>query len=199
MSKNITNINQLDLQGSYTYADYLTWKIDTYLELIKGKIFQMAAPSVKHQRIAWNLNTILGNYFWKKNCRAFAAPFDVRLTRFDKKKNTEVITVVQPDICVICDLDKIDEQGCIGSPDLVIEILSPGNSKKEMKDKFEVYEESGVKEYWIVSPIEKTIQIFRLNEQGIYIGLRPLIEEEFATTPLFEDLKVELAEVFHNV
>jgi Uma2 family endonuclease len=84
----------------------------------------------------------------------------------NKKKDNEVTTVVQPDICVICDESKIDERGCIGAPDLVIEILSPGNTKKELKIKFELYEEAGVKEYWIVYPVEESIAVFLLNENA---------------------------------
>ncbi len=148
----ISNIADLDLNGTYSYADYLQWRFDETVELIKGKIFKMSpAPNVKHQRISWNLTHIFSNYFWKKPCSAFAAPFDVRL--YDPKKssknNKDIFTVVQPDICIICDEEKIDDLGCIGAPDLIIEILSKGNSNKEMKNKYELYEENGVKEYWI--------------------------------------------------
>ena len=128
MSTVITNIDQLDLvNGIYTYADYLMWKIKDRLELLKGKIFQMGAPSLTHQTVSMNFSRLLSNYFYKTPCKLFAVPFDVRLAKKGEKDN-EIYTVVQPDLCVVCDVDKLDERGCWGAPDLIIEILSPGNS-----------------------------------------------------------------------
>lgn len=111
----ITQLSQLDLSASYSYADYLTWQLDETIELIKGKISLMApAPNVKHQRLSMSLSGQLFNYFCHKSCQVFAAPFDVRL--YDRRKSIlasqDIFTVVQPDICVICDPDKLDEQGC---------------------------------------------------------------------------------------
>jgi Uma2 family endonuclease len=103
---------------------------------------------------------------------------------------------VQPDLCIICDENKLDERGCIGSPDLVIEILSPGNSKKEMKYKFDLYQEAEVKEYWIVNPENKSLQIYQLQNE-IYIGLHPLIEEDVIQSPLFPELDFVLEEIFN--
>ena len=157
----ITNINQLDLGKTYSYADYLTWIFQEKLELIKGKIFQMSpAPSRYHQQVSGNLHGIMWTAFKNHSCNLYAAPFDVRL--LDKKKSTldkDIFTVVQPDLCIICDENKLDDKGCIGAPDLVIEILSSGNSSKEMKYKFDLYEEAGVLEYWIVNPENKTLFI----------------------------------------
>ena len=134
----ITQLSQLDPTASYSYADYLTWQLNEAVELIKGKISVMApAPNVKHQRISWQLSGLLFNYFTDNNCRAFSAPFDVRL--YDRAKSLlasqEINTVVQPDLCVVCDQAKLDEQGCNGAPDWIVEILSKGNSKKEVKTK----------------------------------------------------------------
>jgi Uma2 family endonuclease len=126
----------------------------------------------------------------------YNAPFDVRLTR--TREDKDAITVVQPDLCVICDPAKLDARGCNGAPDLIIEILSPGNSRTEMKDKFELYQEAGVLEYWVVSPIEKTIQVWVLNEQGIYIGLQPKVEGDLLTTPIISNLEVDVTEVFED-
>lgn len=194
----ITNINQLDLDKTYSYADYLLWKFQERVELFKGKIFKMSpAPSSFHQRVSGNLHGILWQKFNKHSCNLFTAPFDVRL--LDKEKSTidkEIYTVVQPDLCVICDDNKIDEKGAIGSPDLVIEILSPGNSKKEMKYKFDLYEEAGVLEYWIVNPADKTIFIFVLKDNQ-FIGLHPLIEEDTIKSPLFPQLDFCLEEIFN--
>src|SRR5690606_13265220 len=110
--------------------DYFKWKIQERVELIKGYIYKMSpAPGSKHQHVAGFLTGIFFNYFRRKACKFFPAPFDVRLTNSGKKIGDEqVFTVVQPDLCVICDLEKIDSHGCVGAPDLMIEILSPGNS-----------------------------------------------------------------------
>jgi Uma2 family endonuclease len=122
------------------------------------------------------------------------APFDVRLSRSSEDK--DATTVVQPDLCVICDASKLDARGCNGSPDLIIEIISPGNSRVEMKDKFELYQESGVLEYWIAHPTEKTIQVFRLNEHGRYIGLPPAVEGDLLSSPIIPNLELDITEVF---
>ena len=194
----ITDINLLDLDKTYTYADYLTWQFQEKLELIKGRIFRMSpAPSTNHQRISMELAGILYNFFKPHSCNLFAAPFDVRL--LDKKKSTldqEIYTVVQPDLCVICDDNKIDERGAIGAPDLVIEILSPGNSNKEMKYKFDLYEEAGVLEYWIVNPADKTVFIYILKDYQ-FIGMHPLIEEDTIQSKLFPDLDFKLESIFN--
>ncbi|MGF1533551.1 MAG: Uma2 family endonuclease, partial [Bernardetiaceae bacterium] len=179
--KPITDINELDLNGTYSYADYLTWRLEQSVELIKGKIFKMSpAPSMRHQRVSGKLYVKAFLALKEKPCELFSAPFDVRL--LDKKKssqlNQDVYTVVQPDICVICDKGKLDERGCIGAPDLIIEILSPGNSKKEMKIKYALYEESGVREYWIVFPSEQVLQQFVLDEKNRYVLKNSFTEDE---------------------
>ena len=119
----ITQLSQLDLEATYSYADYLTWQLDKTVELIRGKIVLMSpAPNVKHQSISWQLNGLLFQYFKDKACHAFAAPFDVRL--YDQQKSTksdqDIYTVVQPDLCIICDQGKITEQGCLGAPDWIL-------------------------------------------------------------------------------
>ncbi|MBX2929772.1 MAG: Uma2 family endonuclease [Saprospiraceae bacterium] len=190
----ITSLDQLDLNGNYTYADYLLWKFEERVELLRGKIRKMGAPSRKHQEIVTGLTRLFANALWKTPCKVYVAPFDVRLTR--TREDKDAVTVVQPDLCVICDTAKLDARGCNGAPDLIIEILSPGNSRTEMKDKFELYQEAGVLEYWVVSPIEKTIQVWKLNEQGIYIGLQPKVEGDIATTPIIPNLEVDVTEVF---
>lgn len=192
----VTSLSHLDPEASYTYADYLTWKIQERVELLRGKIRQMATPNRAHQGISGNLQRYFANALWKSPCKVYAAPFDVRLTRFSKAKNKEVATVVQPDLCVICDSDKLDARDCIGAPDLVVEILSPGNSRTGMKDKFDLYEEAGVREYWLVHPGECSVQIFQLNEEGRYIGLRPYVEGDTVTTPIVPGMEVVLADVF---
>ena len=196
----ITQLSQLDLNADYSYADYLNWRLAETIELIKGKISLMSpAPSLSHQRVSWQLNGLLFDYFRKKNCRAFAAPFDVRL--YDRRKsvvaNQDIYTVVQPDLCVICDAEKLDPRGCLGAPDWIIEILSQGNSKKEMQTKYELYRESGVKEYWIVYPFEQAVHQFVLDEvQDKYQLINMFSGEDTATPQLFPDLQIDLQEVF---
>ena len=195
MSTVITNIDQLDLvNGIYTYADYLMWKIKDRLELLKGKIFQMGAPSLTHQTVSMNFSHLLSNYFYKTPCKLFAAPFDVRLAKKGEKDN-EVYTVVQPDLCVVCDADKLDERGCWGAPDLIIEILSPGNSKKEMLNKYELYEEAGVREYWVVRPDYKEITQFVL-ENNKYRTLPPIVEGTIIHSAIFPELSLQTEDIF---
>ena len=193
----ITNIKQLDLKGSYTYADYLLWHFKERVELIKGKIFKMSpAPNSFHQDISGNLFFELRSYINKGTCKLYAAPFDVRLINYkESTADNQIITVVQPDLCVICDRTKIDEKGCIGAPDLIIEILSPGNSKKEMNIKYDLYEENKVREYWMVNPSEKTIIIFILQNDK-YIGIKPLIFDSKLQSPTFPDLKFAVKKIF---
>ncbi len=192
----INSLDQLDPNGSYTYADYLLWQFTERVELLRGKIREMSAPSRKHQDVSRNLSLFLGNALWKSHCKVYVAPFDVRLTRFSKIKNQDATTVVQPDLCVICDPAKLDKRGCIGAPDLVVEILSPGNSRTEMRDKFELYQEAGVLEYWVVNPTERMIQVWKLNEQGFYIGLPPNVEGDILQTPIIPNLEIIVTDVF---
>jgi Uma2 family endonuclease len=192
----ITSLDQLDPNGTYTYADYLLWQFEERVELLRGKIRRMTAPSRKHQDVSQNLSVLLGNALWKNPCKVYVAPFDVRLTRMRNDK--EVKTVVQPDLCVICNPTKLDDRGCNGAPDLIIEILSPGNSRTEMRDKFELYQEAGVLEYWIANPSEKMIQVFRLDEQGHYVGSPAVFEGDLLTTPIVPNLEVNVTEVFED-
>lgn len=196
----ITNLYQLDLNGTYSYADYLTWQFDDALELIRGKIMLMGpAPTSKHQIIVTNLGGQLYDFFRKKPCKLFFAPFDVRL--YDRRKSVrahkDVFTVVQPDLCVICDKNKIDERGCLGAPDWVIEILSAGNSKREMQIKYQLYLESGVQEYWLVYPYEKAVHQFIVNEATDSYQLHAMYGEDDTAIPaLFPDCRIDLGEVF---
>ncbi|NOT83885.1 MAG: Uma2 family endonuclease [Methylococcaceae bacterium] len=196
----ITQLSQLDLNKTYSYADYLTWHFNEAVELIKGKIMLMSpAPNVKHQAISGNLHGLCYPFFRHKQCRLFASPFDVRL--YDRKKsilaNQDIYTVIQPDLCVICHPDILDKQGCNGAPDWVIEILSKGNSAREMNIKYDLYQESGVTEYWLVYPEQQAIHQFVLDEQGRY-QLRKMAAEGFITPTLFPELAIELAEVFET-
>ena len=170
----ITDINQLDFSKKYTYADYLTWQFKERVELIKGKLFRMSpAPNVKHQKVVGDIHGNFWSFLKNRPCRVFVAPFDVRLPNLEVDIIQRGYTVVQPDITVLCDDSKLDKQGCNGAPDLVVEVLSPGNTTKEMNDKFEAYQSAGVPEYWLVDPERENIIIYTLNEDKEYIGSRP--------------------------
>ncbi|MFT6810141.1 MAG: Uma2 family endonuclease [Saprospiraceae bacterium] len=191
----ITSLSQLDLQGYYTYQDYLSWKFKERVELIKGTIFKMSpAPNVKHQIISRLLLRQLDHGLIKSSCHLFHAPFDVRLpVSFTPGKED---TVVQPDIVVICDVSKLDKQGCNGAPEIVIEILSPGNSHREMKEKFELYEASLVSEYWIVDPEHQDIVVYKLNEQEKYYGSKPYVSGEVFQSEILPKISIDISEVF---
>ncbi|MDO9730352.1 Uma2 family endonuclease [Glaesserella parasuis] len=188
----ITSLSQLDLNGSYSYGDYLKWKFQERVEIIKGKIMAMSpVPNRLHQRISMKLTKAFLDVFDGHQCELYVAPFDVRFP----DSNGKIKTVVQPDLCVICDPNKLDEKGCIGAPDLIVEILSPGNSKREMKDKYELYQEQGVSEYWIVRPEEQHIQIYVL-ENGRYIGVQPVVEGDVVTSIKFPALSFDTSGLY---
>lgn len=187
----ITNINQLDpLYGVYSYADYLLWKFKERVELFRGKLFKMSAPSALHQEVSMRLAGELYQFFKGKDCKVFHAPFDVRLFK-ESQEDKDIYTVEQPDICVVCDAEKIDKRGCYGAPDLVIEILSSGNSKKGMKYKYALYEEAKVPEYWIIDPDHQNVLVYVLKD-GKYQNPMNIIEgvipsEKFPTLELSTD------------
>lgn len=184
--------------GKYTYADYLTWQMDEMVELIKGKIFkQAAAPRRIHQEVSGKIFNKLYNFLEKHPCKVYVAPFDVRLP-VRSKKHEDIDTVVQPDICVICDLGKLDELGCVGAPDLIVEILSPGNNKKELQNKYEVYEESGVKEYWVIHPNECTLIIYTLID-GKYKTSKIFTHGDNVASQAVEGFVLDLEEVFEGM
>lgn len=192
----ITDISQLDPSKRYSYADYLTWQFKERVELFKGWLAKLAAPSTFHQTISGELHRQLANHFRKSGCRVFSAPFDVRLP--DNLKSTDdktIYTVVQPDLCVICDDAKIDAKGCLGAPDWILEILSPGNNKAEIQSKFKLYEEAGVKEYWIVQPGDQTVTVFDLRGDQYQFRMMYSNEDKIPCG-LFPQLEVDMKEVF---
>ena len=191
----ITDISQLDPNGTYTYADYLKWQFDESVELIKGKLYRMSpAPKRKHQDASVNLEFALLKYFEDKACKVYDAPFDVRLPVRNERKPDQLHTVVQPDICVICDLSKLDDDGCLGAPDWIIEITSPQTARNDFSEKFNLYEESGVREYWIVQPKEKAVNVYVL-EDGQY-ALVDVYESGDIPSRIFPDLLVSHDRIF---
>ena len=196
--KYITDIKQLDLNKLYTYSDYLTWKFNERVELILGKIFRMSpAPQSQHQFISSSLMVEIGSFLKKKDCKVFSAPFDVRLPITNKNGNPN--TVVQPDLCVICESGKIDKKGCNGAPDLVVEIVSDSTVERDLHEKYELYEKSEVKEYWIVHPNDKTLNIFLLDHSGKYVPSKPLTYSDIVESKVLVGLKLDLNEIFQDV
>ena len=194
----ITDINQLDVNGTYTYADYLLWRFKEQVELLRGKLFKMSpAPREIHQRVLNEINFELMSFFRNKTCRVYPAPFDVRIPAKGVKGTTDnqIYTIVQPDLCVVCDLEKIDGRGCVGAPDLVVEILSPSNSRKDLKDKYEIYQEAGVPEYWIVDADDKAIYRYVL-EGDTYIGLPPVSEGDVFHSRKFPEMEIDTKHIF---
>ena len=192
----ITKLSDLDLTKTYNYSDYLKWQFQERVELIKGFILKKSqAPSMVHQRISSNLTGCFYENLKRKPCNVFQAPFDVRLPIPSAKKDT---TVVQPDLCIICDESKLDPRGCNGTPDLMVEIISPNNSKHDVHTKFNLYQEAGVKEYWIIEPNDKIIFIYTLINNE-FIGLKPQVEGENIKSPLLPELDIALEDVFYKV
>jgi Uma2 family endonuclease len=195
----VTSIEQLNLNSTYTYADYLSWKFSESVELLRGKLVKMAAPSRKHQLISRRLFTPISQHLWRQPCEVYHAPLDVRLVWEDSTTRQMITSVVQPDICVICDPNKLDDAGCNGAPDLIIEILSPGNTKKEMKTKYAIYEAAGVLEYWLVNLADKNLLQYRLGADGKFFTTQPLTDEDFIQTPILPNLVISLEDVFGHL
>ena len=198
----ITSIDQLDLSATYTYADYLRWRLQERVELIWGKIFRMVpAPASGHQRVSRLIEDQISLIRLERRtgCRLYHAPFDVRFPKSPERLEgpEELYTVVQPNICVICDLDKIDRKGCLGAPDWIVEIVSPSTAKKDLNDKFQLYESQGVREYWIVHPQDQTLNTFLLRE-GHYALTGLYGPGQQAPIGIFPGYHVDLNEVFEE-
>jgi Uma2 family endonuclease len=182
-----------DEERRFTYADYKSWELSEgeRFELVGGIAYAMAVPNDFHQAILTELVRQIANYLHGKPCKVRPAPYDVRL--FYKEDESDD-TVVQPDISVICDEKKRGSEGCRGTPDLVVEILSPSNTADETVRKFNLYMKAGVREYWIVAPESKTVQSFTL-QNGAYMGK---VYDSGAALPCatLEGLSISLSDVF---
>lgn len=178
------------LQQRYTYADYAQWPDDKRWELINGEVYAMTAPLRLHQDIVFELGRQIGNYLQGKPCKGYVAPFDVRLPRNDEA-DEKVETVVQPDLSVICDQAKLDKLGCRGIPDWIVEVLSPSTILKDMNTKRSLYEQHGLKEYWLVHPEDRWLMVYILDEQGRYGQPGVFGMDEPTTVQLFPDLSID--------
>jgi Uma2 family endonuclease len=186
----------LDLNKRYTYADYLTWWDDKRRELVDGFIKMMSAPKTRHQEISMNLSLELGIMIKKHKgkCKIFPAPFDVRLPQNGEKDDHLIYSVVQPDICIVCDLSKLDERGCLGAPDFIAEIQSHSTAKYDLNEKFNLYETVGVREYWVVFQT-KAVQVFLLQPDGKY-DKGTLYETGKVPVHIFDGIEIDLNDVF---
>jgi len=183
----------------FTYADLLSWPENERWELIDGFAYDMTpAPSANHQRISFSLALQFGNFLKGKSCETFTAPFDVRLPHPSEDEMTTT-TVVQPDLTVVRDRKKLDARGCLGAPTLVVEILSPETAEKDKREKLYLYEEVGIPEYWIISPVNQTLMVFTRNERGRYGAPTVYRCDEQVPVGVLPGLTVELAEVFANL
>lgn len=184
----------------YTYGDYRTWPEDERWELIDGVAWDMSpAPAANHQALCMEIAFAFRSYFGRGGCEVFPAPFDVFFPGAPDEAMDQVITVVQPDVTVVCDSKKRVKQGCWGAPDLVVEILSPYTSQKDLKHKFDLYERFGVKEYWVVDPRGRYLRLFTLDNQGGYGDGTIFDGKGIAESLVFDGFSLDVAELMKVV
>ena len=180
----------------YTFADILAWEGNERVEIINGEIFLMASPFRVHQEISGELFRQLANLLEGKKCRVYAAPFAVRLFEKDGDNPEDVDTMVEPDITVVCDKDKLDKHGCKGAPDMVIEILSPSTRRHDRLVKLGLYQQAGVREYWIVDPENKSVQVFLQDGSSFLKIHEDYGREDIAKVNVLDGCFIELSKVF---
>ncbi len=184
-----------NLEQKYSYADYLTWDESERWEIIDGTPHMQATPSRAHQEVLMELSVQIHNYLKGKSCKVYPAPFCVRLDL--EKSDNDIKNVVEPDITIVCDTSKLDKRGCKGSPEMIIEILSPSTAKLDKIIKLNKYEQAGVQEYWIVEPDQRLVNVFTLDS-GKY-NIKIYSDEDKVKVSIFQDLEIDLNEVFPAV
>jgi Uma2 family endonuclease len=192
----IEEVEEPDHSLTYTYADYYSWNFMERLELLRGKIFQLGAANTKHQRVGGKLYNEFYNFLKGKTCQVFIAPYDVRLPVKDRKRDDQITTVVQPDLCIFCNPDAIDERGACGIPDLVVEILSPGNPRHDLLEKYDVYQEVGVKEYWIIDPIKEMVMVSIMQKQGKFAPTKIITDNQLLEPLCIPGFYISAKELF---
>jgi Uma2 family endonuclease len=181
----------------FTYGEYSLWPESERWELINGVAFDMSpAPSRQHQLILTGIFGQVYNLLTEVSCEVYCAPFDVRFPDYIEQENSEISTVVQPDLVVVCDKKKLDDKGCIGAPDLVVEILSPSTMSKDLHQKFTLYEKHSVGEYWVISPGDKVLFRYKLSAEGKYTEPEIYEENDILNSDITGDFKIELKKVF---
>jgi len=195
----ITDINQLDFNNRYTYTDYLTWQFKERVELLWGKIIKLsAAPSTQHQKVLGEFHLAIRNAIGKNKCQVFIAPFDVRLP-IREVAGDEVENVVQPDLSIVCDAHKVDEKGCLGAPDLIVEVLSPSSSSRDSKAKLKLYEQACVPEYWVVDPHDGLVYVYVLDSNDQYKAHYPVTVEDTLESTCIPGLSIQMGDVFPDI
>lgn len=187
----------LPQESRYTYADLVEWEGPTRYELYDGVPRAMSSPTDFHQEILIELATQLRTYLRGKRCRAYLAPFDVRLFESSGDRPEDVDTVVQPDLMVVCDQGKVDRHGVHGAPDLVIEILSSSTRRLDKLTKFRLYQEAGVKEYWVVDPETRTVSVHQA-EGGLYGSPDVYTGEACVPIGVLDGCTIDLSLVFEG-
>ena len=183
-------------ERQYTYADYLTWPEDERWEIIDGVPYMQTAPTPIHQEILMELSKQFAVYLSGKPCKVYPAPFCVRLPKDNEKNDKDIKNIVEPDITIVCDKSKLDENGYNGAPDLIVEILLSSSIKKDRLIKLNSYEKAGVKEYWIVEPEGKLASVFLLQENKKYGRPEIYTEDDNVKVSIFPDLIIDLSSVF---
>ncbi len=179
----------------FTYDDYLKWPDEERWELIYGEAWDMSpAPTRKHQYISGKLFFQIEDYLKDKDCDVYVAPFDVRLSENEEDKKTD--TVVQPDLLVVCDKSKLDEAGCNGAPDWIVEILSPSTAVKDLNNKYQLYQAKGVKEYWIIDPSNNFLTVYLLDISGKYFRSGVYSTDSKVSSSTLPELTIDLNPVF---
>jgi len=181
----------------YTYAEYLEWSEDERWELLDGIAYNIAAPSRRHQEISGELFYQIRSYLTEKPCKIYSAPFDVRFSE-PEEEDGQIRNVVQPDLTVVCDESKLDDKGCLGAPDLIIEVISPTSISLDYVKKLALYEKYKVKEYWIVHPIDNTVMVFILGEDHQYGKPGIYTEDSQLKSRVFADITINLRQVFER-
>ncbi len=200
-SKEITSIDDLDFSRRYTIGDFLQWKFDDLVELIRGKVFKMSpAPNVWHQRVVSDLQKIFykkAEVYEEKGCEFFPAPTNIFLAKAGQKLEEGNI-VVEPDFSITCNETKVIKKGYVGAPDFLVEVLSPSNAKRDLVYKRELYEEFQVPEFWIVNPAKRRIVRHIYSENGFYKTISN--KEGDVIAPLqFPEIQVDLKKVFQRI
>lgn len=181
----------------FTLADYLQWEEEEgRYELINGDAYLMAPPTRTHQRVCVELTRQLANFLEGKKCEVYAAPFGVRLFEREGDRPEDVDTLVEPDITVVCEKSKLDEYGCRGAPELVMEVLSPSSRKHDRLVKLNLYQRAGVPEYWIINPEEESVQVFLRDGSGNLRIHNEYDRTEIAKVHALDGCFIELCKVF---
>ena len=185
----------LPQENRYTLADALAWDEDDRIELIYGYPMMMAPPVRAHQKVSKAIFRQLDHYLEGKKCEVYYVPFAVRPFEEEGNLPEDVDTLVEPDITVVCDPKKLDDIGCKGAPDMIIEILSPSTQRHDRLTKFNLYQRAGVREYWIVNPADKSVQVFLL-EDGRYTVKDFGADGDKVKVNVLEDCVIDLSRVF---